>query len=512
MSRTKNALRNTAVGLFSKIITLGLSFASRTVFIYVLGTTLLGVNSLYTEILSMLSFAELGFGNALRFAMYKPIADQDDSKITQILAFYKKVYLYIVTVIIAIGLALIPFLPRIVKGADMLTVGQLKGYYILFLFNTSVSYFLAHKLSYVSARQESYVYTKYELATNIITNLLQILVVVVWKNFLLYLLIRSACLLLSKVMISKLLDRRYPVLTKKPEEPLPVAEKKSIFKEVKGLAVHQFSSVAVHSTDNIIISSLSGLGVTAVGLISNYNMLMNSVLSFVEIALGSVAAGFGDIVAHKDREGYHRAFLDMAFIDFWIYGFCSICFYILVPPFISLWIGADKLIDSISFFLIILNLFLQGQCTAFNYARIAVGNFGKDSGWALVQALVNLVVSALGAHYLGLVGVYVGTICSRMVYVIFRPYSTYEIMFQKSSMEYYCLLIKYGSVTFLVGLCMKLLSAAIMRELTWLSFVQCTVVLVLGINLIFFLLFFRSREWAALMSRIARLIGKRKRG
>lgn len=512
MSRTENALRNSMAGLFSKIITLCLGFVSRTVFIYVLGTNLLGVNSLYTEILSMLSFAELGVGTALQFAMYKPIAHRDDNKIAQILVFYKKVYLCVVAIIITMGLALIPFLPRIVKGADMLTVAQLKGYYILFLFDTSASYFLAHKLSYVDARQESYVNTKYEFVTNTITNILQIIVVAVWKNFLLYLLTRTACRLISRLMISILLNRRYPVLNNRPKEPLPVEEKRGIFNEVKGLAVHQFSSVAVHSTDNIIISSLSGLGVAAVGLISNYTLLIQSVLEFVRIVLGGVAAGFGDIVAQQDRAGYHRAFLDMVFLNFWIYGFCAICFYILVPPFITLWIGADKLIDPISFFLIILNLFLQGQCTAYSYARIAVGNFSKDSIWALVQALVNLVVSAIGAHYLGLVGVYVGTICSRMVYMIFRPYSTYEIMFQKSSMEYYCLLIKYGAVTFLVGLCMKLISSVMIRELTWLSFVQCTAVLALGINLLFYLFFFRSREWAALMNRIANLIGRRKHG
>ena len=512
MSRTENAARNTVVGLLSKLITLGLNFASRTVFIYLLGTTLLGVNSLYTEILSMLSFAELGFGTALRFAMYKPIADRNDNKLAQILAFYKKVYLYIVAVILLAGLALIPFLPVIVKGADMLTAAQLKGYYILFLFNTSVSYFVAYKFSYVSARQESFVYTKYEIVTNTVTSLLQILVLLVKKDFLLYLLTNSACLLLSKVLIAKLLDRRYPVLTRKAEEALPAEEKRGIFKEVKGLAVHQFASVAVHSTDNIIISSLSGLGVTAVGLISNYNMITNSVLAFVQIVFGSAAAGFGDIVASNDRKGYHRAFLELFFVDFWIYGFCAICFYSFIPPFISLWIWADKLIDPISFFLIILNLYLRGQCSVFNYARIAIGNFGKDSVWALVQAVVNLVVSVIGAYYLGLVGVYIGTICSRMVYVIFRPYSTYRAMFGKSCGEYYWLLLKYGAVTILTGFCMKLISAMILRKLTWGSFLLCAAVLALGINVMFVLFFARSREWKALLRRIAHLLGRREHG
>lgn len=509
MSRTKNALRNSIVGIVGKLITLGITFLSRTIFISVLGTTMLGVNSLYTEILSALSFAELGFGTALRFAMYKPIAQEDDSKIVQLLAFYKRVYRYIVAVIVVIGLALIPFLPYIVKGADMLTLRQLRCYYILFLFNTTISYFVAYKYSYVGARQESFIYTKYEIATNLATGIAQIIVLLLFRNFLLYLVMNSVCILLSKIFVAKLLDRRYPVLTQKAQQPLPAEEKSAIFKEVKSLSVHQFASVAVHSTDNIIISSLTGLGVVAVGMVSNYNMLMNSVLSFVQILMSSVTAGFGDIVARGNRENYHRAFLQLSFVSFWIYGLCSICFYILVPPFISLWIGADKLIDSLSFFLIVVNAYLQGQSLGFYHARVAFGNFGKDSIWMLVQALVNLAVSVIGAYYMGLAGVYIGTVVSRIVSVVFRPCSLYRLMFQKSVLEYYRILAKYGLATLAVGVCMNSVSKVLLRELSWESFLLCVLVLVIGTNLLFFLLFFRSQEWKALIHRMEGLIQRR---
>ena len=143
------------------------------------------------------------------------------------------------------------------------------------------------------------------------------------------------------------------MLKLKEKKNLEKEEKKNIFKEVKGLVLHQFSSVAVHSTDNMIISALSGMGVVAVGLISNYNLLITSVLGFVTIILSSVTSGFGNLVASSTSENYHKAFKDANFICFWIYGFCSIAFFVLIPPFITLWLGRDFLIDNISFLLIV---------------------------------------------------------------------------------------------------------------------------------------------------------------
>lgn len=89
MSRTTNAIKNTGFGLLGKLANLILAFLSRTIFIYFLGSTYLGVNGLYSEILSLLSFAELGFGSAMTFAMYKPVADKDTEKIKRLLGFYK---------------------------------------------------------------------------------------------------------------------------------------------------------------------------------------------------------------------------------------------------------------------------------------------------------------------------------------------------------------------------------------------------------------------------------------
>lgn len=508
MSRTANAIKNAFFGLIGKTVNLIMAFIARTVFIYYLGSTFLGVNGLYSEILSLLSFAELGFGSAMTFALYKPVAENDREKIIKLLDFYKTVYRIIAGVIAVAGLSLMPFLQYIVKGAEWLSVSELKLYFAIFLTNTVVGYFVTYKYAYINALQKNYIITNIDTIINTVVYCLQIVVVLVFNSFLVYLLVNSTVLVGSRLCIAVYLNKKYPILRMRPDTPLSSIEKQPIYSEVRGLVVHQFSNVAVHSTDNILISMISGLGVVAVGYISNYNMLMNSVLGFVTILFGSVTSGFGNIVATSTVDNYHKVFKEINFLNFWIYGFCSICFWILIPPFISLWVGSDKLIDTLSFSLIIVNCYLQGQSAAFNNARIAKGNFGKDKVWALAQAEVNLVVSIIAGHYLGLVGIYIGTVTSRLVYVIFRPYTTYSFLFERSPIDYYSQFGRYLCAVVVAGIVAKISTNVVLCEITIGRFIIATFVTFFVVNACFYLLFMRSREMNSWKIRISGIIRK----
>lgn len=509
MSRTKNVIKNTKFGIISKIISMSLSFVSRTIFIYYLGSVYLGVGGLFSDILQVLSFAELGFGNALILAMYKPVADNDVDRIEKLLNFYKKVYRIIALIIATGGAILIPFLPYIIKGADGFTINEIRTYYVLYLFNTVISYFVIYKFSYINALQKNYIQTNIELIRYIVTASVQIIMIIVFRSFLVYLLVESALWLISRIVISIYLNRRFPILKSNSKTTLSKEEQKPIFKDVRGLALHQFSSIAVHSTDSIIISTFTGAGVIAVGLISNYDILINAVLGFVLIIFNSVTSSFGNLVATSTTEDYRKTFLTANFINFWIYGFCSIAFFVLIPPFISLWIGKEYIIDTTSFLLIIVNCYLQGQSTIYNNARIGKGNFNKDKWLAVIQALTNLIVSVIFANSLGLIGVYIGTVASRLTYVIFRPLSTYKFLFGKSSKEYYVKLISYFLIVSLAGYFTWLLSYNLLQEVTIIKFIICACIVAIVPNLLFFLTFFRSREFKDIKNRIKNYLSKK---
>lgn len=507
MSRTLNTLRNSAYGIAGKIVLLAMALVSRTIFIQRLGNAYVGVNGLYTEILSVLSFTELGIGNALIFAMYEPVARGRETETVQLLDFYRKAYRLIACAVALLGAALIPFLPHIVKEADFLTLRELRLYYAIFLFNTVCSYFVTYKYSYVNALQKNYIVTTFDTAVSAVISLLQIAVLLLTDDFLAYLLTHSVCLALSRIAAALYLNRRFPILTEKPAEPLPAGKRRRIFTDVKALALGQFASVAVHSTDNIIISSLSGLGVLGVGLVNNYMMLINHVLSLVTVLFNSVVSGFGNLAATASQEKYRRAFEEANFINFWIYGFCSIAFFVLTPPFIALLFGKESLIDNVSFLLIVINLYLQGQCTIYMYARSAKGEFRRGIVPVIVQPIVNLVVSIIGAKTLGLVGVYIGTVVSRLVLVM-RPSLEYRYFFGRSAWEYYGKLVLHFAVTFLAGLAAYMAVQPLSPQASWGRFVLSVCVVAILPNLIFLLLFFRAQEFKAVLVRLKILLSE----
>jgi len=508
-NRTTATTKNIICGIISKVVSLVLVFASRTIFIYFLNKELLGVNSLYAEILSMLSLAELGFGTAFTFAMYKPISDNDEEKIIQLLTMFKKVYNRMAIIVLALGLSLIPVLQYIVKGAEIITLNQLRIYYTMFLLNTVTAYFVNYKTTYVNARMESYVITNIEMVTNSIIIVAQCLSLIVFRDYLIYLAIHTVFLIISRVIISIYLDSKYPILRKYSNKLLDTSEKNVIYNEVKGLALQNFAGVAIHSTDNLLISMCSGLGIVGVGLVSNYNTLIVAVTSFVITLMTSLTPGFGNLIASSSQDHYRKCFYEVNFYDFWIYGFCSIAFFLLIPPFIQLWIGADYLIDTWSFLLIIINVYLQGQSTVYNSARIAKGNFNLDKWVSVCQAFINLIVSIVCAKLFGLIGIYIGTIASRLFFVILRPIKTYKFLYGHSCKEYFSTFTRYVAITLIAGVATYIpVTAVLHSQVNILTFiVSCLFVAVIP-NVIFFLIFRKSDYLKILICRIRKLVKK----
>ncbi len=510
MSRTEYAVKNVFFAIMNRMLTLVVNFVSRTFFIHYLGNTYLGINGLFTEILSALSFMELGFGTALNFAMYKPAAEKNTEKIVRLLDYYKRVYQVIALLVSAVGVSLIPFLQFIVKGAEDTPISEIRIYYVFFLINTVVGYFVSYKYSIVNAEQKNYIITNTEFVINIVIVILQTITIVIAKNYLVYLIVHTGLLVLSRVLLAFYLNRKFPILREKPKQTLSKVEKQPIYKEVKGLIFHQFSSVAIHQTDNIIISSLTDLGVVAVGYISNYNMIINAVTGVVSLVFNQFVSGLGNLVAVSTKENLRKVFRDINFLNFWFYGFVAIAFYILIPPFIELWVGKEFLIDKVSFFLIILNCYFMGQSIAYNVFRNGYGNYNSDKWISIIQAVINLVISIVCCKFYGLAGVYVGTIASRIWFLLLRPFATYEMMFEENVKKYYIQLIKYFLIVLLVGGVTYGITELLIQEVSIISFVF-EILLVLSVpNLLFLILTFRMVEFTNIKKRIMNLIDGKK--
>ena len=141
IERTKNATRNIAAGLALKVYQMVVPFMMRTAMIHFMGVEYLGLNSLFSSILHILNLAELGVGAAMVFSMYKPIADDDAPRICALMALYRRYYRLIGLVIGVAGLALLPFIPRLISG-DIPPELNVYWLYLLNLGTTVLSYWL----------------------------------------------------------------------------------------------------------------------------------------------------------------------------------------------------------------------------------------------------------------------------------------------------------------------------------------------------------------------------------
>lgn len=507
-SRSRFIAKNITFGYVANIIALLLNFVSRTVFIYTLGDLYLGISGLFGNILGILSFAELGIGTAMNYELYKPVAEHDIEKIKSLMNFYKNAYRVIALVVAVVGLAICPLLKYIVHDSNgVLNGNDIYIYYLIYLFNTVISYFVTYKFSLVNAEQKSYIFTTINSITNFLTVTFQIVVLVLFKNFLVYLLTASVIGVIQKIGISIYLRKLYPYLSEKPIEKLADKERFNITKNVKALIIHKIGEISVYQTDNIIISMFDGI--KTVGLVSNYTLIISSVKGFIDIIFNSAVPSFGNLMANSEDDRKYELFRCYKFLGFWAYGFCSIAFAMLASPFITLWVGESRTIGYTTVLLLIADFYLVGQRICLNNVKVAGGVFWQDRYVAFVQAIVNLVISVVMIKKIGLPGIYIGTIAQGLISTIVKPIIVYRDLFNVKPILYFKQGIGNMLVTILSGTVCFFICDMWLKESSYINFALRILVVVIIPNLIFSIVYMRTKEFEYLKNTIIKVI-KRK--
>ena len=490
-SRLSMTFRNAFWSYVSMIVTFAIRFVSRTTFIHFLGKEYLGINGLFASVLGVLSFAELGIGTAMNFSLYKPVAQKDIEKIKSYMHYYKWAYRAVAAVVCVLGLVLLPFLDVLVK--DPGNVGDIRIYYLVFLFDTVVSYFVSYKFSVAYAEQKGYLFTNINTIVSLATVLAQIAVLLIWQNYLLFLIISSVVNLLKNIFVSRYLDRLYPYLRERNVKPLPNEDKKVLIQKVKALVIHKIGEVSVHQTDNIIISAF--INISTVGLISNYNLLISTVSSCISVLFNSATGSLGNLVATESSEKQYQVFRINRFICFWFYGFTAIALFVLSTPFITLWLGEDMIVSDTVIGLILLNYYMIGHRVCLNNIKTVGGIVEEDRYVALIQAVVNLVASIALVKVIGLPGVYAGTVLQGLVSTVVKPIVVYKKMFGISCKYYFVDSAKYLVAVVLGLLPCLAVRQIIMQQLSVFGFILTMLAVAVVPNLLFLLCFFRREEF-----------------
>lgn len=423
--RLKNTVNNVIANLSLMVIRTVLMFVSRMVFVHALGKTYLGVNGLMTNVLSMLSLAELGIGTAINFSLYKPLAEGDTDKVGVLMSFYKRAYQLIGAVVAIAGMLLLPFIGYLIKGGA--EIRDLQLIYLLYLVNSVSTYFVAYKETLVNADQKNYKIAPLIGMYSFLTIVIQMAVLLHFGSFPGYLAVQIAIGFIQRAVINRYITGMYRDVDFKHRGKLPDEERRQLTKNVRGMLLHKLGEYSIYGTDNIVISAFINIGLT--GIYSNYAMIISTVNSVLLVIFSSATASFGELFAGEAGERQHQTFLRFDFLGFWLFGWSAIGLFVLLPEFIRLCFGADYLMSSGAVLLVCLNFYMTGMRIPVNIIKQAAGIYYEDRFVPLLQGLINLVISVILAAAVGLEGVFIGTVLSGLLPQLLKPVILYRQCF-----------------------------------------------------------------------------------
>ena len=439
IQRTRNATRNIFWGILFRLVATFCPFIMRTVLLYVLGVEYLGLNSLFTSLLSFLSLAELGIGNAMVYAMYKPVAQDEDDAICALLKLYKKLYQIIGTIILAIGICLLPFVEKMVHGSYPPDINP----YILFLiylFNTVISYFLfGYKQSILMAFHRNDIISKRAAILRLFMYGIEAVVLLTTHNYYLYILILPVYNISTNIANSLIVDKFYPQYKCRGTVPKEVS--RSIKRNVLALVGNKLNDIVLNSSNNLVISIFMGLSMVA--MYDNYYYVFNAVVGVALIIYNSLTAGLGNSIELETIDKNYQDFKTLTFINFWFITWCTACLLCLMQPFMEIWVGKELMFPIAAVFWFAVYFFvLESEKIVLTY-KDAAGIWWQDRFRPYVVMAVNLILNVVLIQVMGVNGIIIATIIGLMISVPWSGYILHKHLFKKTVKKYFLSYLKY---------------------------------------------------------------------
>lgn len=439
-SRTKNTIRNSLIGIISQLVIVILSFANRTAFIKILGVEYLGISGLFSNILAMLALSDLGVYTVMVYSLYDPIARNDTKQINAYVRYFQRIYNAVALAVLIIGLALIPFLPILVNGSA-LSNSELIKYYVILLLNSAVSYLVIGRSTLLRADQRVYIIKVISTLSTALMYIVQIALLVVFKNYTLYLTCQILFTLISNIAVSVFALRVYPFLKEKCTDSLNTDLKGKIVKNLKATFLYKIGASVMNSTDNILISVI--VGTAMVGYYSNYVTIFTMVNTFIMLIIDGVLASIGNYFATETKKKQYTLFKMLIYVFYNIAAFCAACYLSGMNDFISIWIGQEYVISNSFLMALAVNRFVFCLIHPIWITRESSGMFVRTKYVTLFSAATNLILSIILGKIWGITGIITATAISYLSTVYwYEPNRFVEECFKENVGDYWKYIIR----------------------------------------------------------------------
>lgn len=511
-SRLKNSIINILSGTGLQFAKTLLKFIVRTVFIHTLGKSYLGINGLFSDILTMLSLTELGFDTAINFKLYKPLADKDEKRIRILMKFYKQAYRVVGTVILVLGVALVPLLPKLIKDYDSLSTIGINAVviFLLHILRTVSSYlFFAYRTAVIKADQKKYILDIVDVFIEIANAIAKILVLVYLRDFTIYTATVIFFTILKNTVNASIAQKLYPHVFQKEEESISKEEFRGLLKDCGAIFVYKINSVVLKATDNMVLSTFIGLAI--VGMYSNYLLFFNTLRTFLLKLYTSIKASMGNLFATSSVETQYRFFQTMNYITIVFYGTAAVGLAVCANELVSVWAGEDYVIPQPFPCLIGVELLFYGLMNNLGQIRSVTGLFRQAWFRPVLGAIINIVTSVILVQICGIYGVIIGTITA----IVLTNFLVDPIVIHKHSFknikpvkEYYKRNLIYISILFLVGAMDMLVCSYLFTGHGWFSVIVHVLIVGFSVPGVFVLIFWKTQECRYLVQTMKRILGK----
>lgn len=507
MSRTYNTIRNSFWGLIYKAITLIAPFIIRTIIIKELGIEYLGLSSLFTSILQVLSLTELGFSSAIVFSMYKPISEKNHKKIRALMNFYKNAYRNIGLIILVIGIGVIPFLNKLISGGYPETI-NIYFLYILYLSNTVISYFLyAYKIALLNANQRQDIISNVLSIVTLIQYVMQVLVLVVYKNYYVYYIFTPIISIIYNLIIARITNKKYPEYYS--EGKLEKEDKEDIKKRVTGLMIGKICGTTRNTFDSIIISSF--LGLSMVAIYQNYYYIMSNIAGVLTVFITAMSASVGNSVASESIDKNYRDFNRMTFLYAWISGWCTVCLLCLYQTFMKIWVGESLMFSNNIVIILAIYFFVLTSGDIRSVYMNAKGLWWENRYRTILESLSNLILNIILVRFFGISGVILATVISL---VLFNFFMSSNVLFahyfiKKKKSKYFLSYLKYTLVTLLACFITYIITNIVnFTEYEIINLIVKLIICIIVPNLIFILIYKNDENYKESKTMVVNLFNK----
>ena len=436
LERTKNSIRSIAWGLANRALVIVFPFIIRTIIIHQLGAEYAGLNSLFSAVLKVLNMAELGFAGAVSFSMYKPAAEEDVPKMCALMQFYRRLYTVTGCIVLAVGIAAVPFLDRLVEGSVPANT-NLYVLYGIYLLETATSYFIgAYRSVLLSVHQRNDIASKINSGLHLVTYALQISLLLVFKNYYLYILLDLAYCVVYNILVARRVSIMYPNYRCKGK--LPKGEIRDILKNVYAVILFKVCGVIRSSLDNVFISAMMGL--TATAIFGNYFFVISALTMVQTVVQNAIKGGIGNSIVTKSKEENYREMNKFILIYAWFSGLCTALLIGLYQPFIKLWMGPELMVDNMTMVLFCAYFYMMTVGSIRYIYHQCSGLYYHRRYWTVAEALMNLVGNYFFIQLWGMKGILISTILSMFVVdFLYSSRIVFDYYFQNRKINQYYL-------------------------------------------------------------------------